>query len=492
MAHSDRRLQTGGSGVGVALGAVSISLSFMAAGCQSQYREFSRQLTSNLAQGRYTEAAEQCGAKVAALEEDDADMVIYLLEAGRTAQLAGEVETSRRWYEDVQTRLRPYLDTEAEATVREAIATIAVNQTVAIYRGTPSDRMLACALNAINLLSLRRFDDARVELNRAADWQRDAVDRYRAQIESELAKTRKAETREEGEDSETQATVSQASLDEQLARPQFRNLENLTAYADYANPFIDHLRGVFYLALADDPGDLESARFAFRQTVAMEPECRTMVDPDLATIDAASSGRPTPTTWIYFMTGLGPRLEQFRVDVPIPVGDVNYVSAAFPALRFDNDFEKALAVEAAGVDPINAVPLADMDRIVAAEFRARLPLIITQEIASAAVKATATYGLQAGLGSYGQIAGIIYQAASTAVDLRLWRSVPKRILVGRVSTPTDGRLALSASRPLCEVKVQPGVSNIVLVALPASRTPVPSVLAIPLDRSMQAAAFKPN
>ncbi len=28
-------------------------------------------------------------------------------------------------------------------------------------------------------------------------------------------------------------------------------------------------------------------------------------------------------TWVLFMSGLAPRLEEFRLDIPIPVGDVN-------------------------------------------------------------------------------------------------------------------------------------------------------------------------
>jgi hypothetical protein len=152
--------------------------------------------------------------------------------------------------------------------------------------------------------------------------------------------------------------------------------------------------------------------------------------------------------------------------VPIPVGNVNYVSAAFPYIKFDDNFEATFTVTGSGIESSSAVTLADMDRIVASEFRDRLPLIITQEIISAAVKAAATYGLQAGLGSYGC----------------------------RVSTPPDGLISVSSSpsRTPHEVQVQPGVSNIVVFTLPAANTTTPSVLSIPLDRSTQASAASTN
>jgi hypothetical protein len=129
-----------------------------------------------------------------------------------------------------------------------------------------------------------------------------------------------------------------------------------------------------------------------------------------------------------------------------------------------------------------------MDRIVGVEFRDRLPLIITQEILSAALKTAATYALQQSLGDWGQIGGIIYQAASTAADTRMWRSVPKRFMLARMPTPADGRLTIATDRPLGEVQVEPGVSNIVMVTLPAAGTPTPSVLSIPLSESASAQA----
>jgi hypothetical protein len=346
--------------------------------------------------------------------------------------------------------------------------------------------MLAAALNAANLMALRRFDEARVELNRAGDWQQDAVNRFRTEIEAELDRTRQA-----AEDDDKAPEVPEKVVDDQI-EAHFANLDDLTAYADYSNPFIDHLRGVFYLTFGQDQGDRDRARFAFRQVAAMEPEARPMIVADLEATE--SSRRPEPATWIYFLTGLGPRLEQIYIPVPIPVGNVNFVSAAFPVMKFDGDFAPTLTVTTSGeADGSVTVPLADMDRIVGVEFRDRLPLIITQEILSAALKTAATYGLQQTLGDWGQIGGIIYQAASTAADTRMWRSVPKRFMLARVPTPPDGRLAIATDRPLGDVSIEPGVSNIVMVTLPAASTPTPSILSIPLsDRPPVQAAVAPS
>lgn len=489
----DAHLVLGGRWAHVVLAAALLAT----VGCQSEYRAYSRKLTVQLESGQYADATAYAKERIATLRDDDRDLVIYLLEAGRTAQLSGDTESSIRWYAEVHDRLRPYLDTEAEASASEGVATTLVNQAVSEYKGTPSDRMLAAALNSVNLLAMGRFDDARVELNRAADWQQDAVNRFQKEIDEQLAAAQKQDEKKEGDAKNGKeekggegVTVSKETLDAQLKGEAFQNIESLTVYANFANPFIDHLRGVFYLSTGADPGDLDTARFAFRQVLAMEPGSEPMVAPDLEATDSASRRKPDPTTWVYFMNGLGPRLEEIRIDVPIVVGPVPYVAAAFPTMKFNDNCAIGLTVSTLGSEPVAAVPLADMDRIVGAEFRARLPLIITQEILSAAVKAAATYGLQAGLGDWGMIAGVIYTAASTSADTRTWRSIPKNIMVCRIPTPSDGVISISTDRPLGEVQVQPGVSNIVCVSLPAATTPQASTISIPLSRSHRVASLE--
>ena len=125
--------------------------------------------------------------------------------------------------------------------------------------------------------------------------------------------------------------------------------------------------------------------------------------------------------------------------------------------------------------------------MVETEFDARLPLIVTQEIISSAAKAAATWAAsQAAYNSSGnstagilvQIAGIAYQAASTAADLRCWSTLPRQVALLRVPTPASGRLALvrADGGPLCTLDVEPDSPNIALVTLPSAAAGRPSVL----------------
>ena len=154
--------------------------------------------------------------------------VIYLMEAGRTAQIAGESSTSADYYGSAYEIIRPYLDTKPEARVSEAISTTLVNQTLAQYRGTVSERIMLSTLQAINRLALGQYDDARIELNRARDWQQDAVEKAAKQIaQSEKKLSRKADS--------SGIPSKQLKVPRALAEA-YSGLGDLKAYADWRNP----------------------------------------------------------------------------------------------------------------------------------------------------------------------------------------------------------------------------------------------------------------
>jgi hypothetical protein len=340
-----------------------------AGGCQSGYRDFARSVDASIAAGDYRGAASLATARAEKKSGDRINRVVYNLEAARAAQLAGDYAASRDFFARAHDDVRPYLDEKAEAKITEAGATTLVNQTTAIYRATPVERIMAPTLDALNAMAMGDLDAARVRLNLARDWQQDAVRRYGKAGASEIerdAAARGVPVREEG----VMAAVA----------PYYSNLQDLSGYADYGNPFASHLRGVFLLATASDAGDLERARFELRQVVAMEPSAEPVVTPDLEA--AASGGLSGPVVWVYFLTGRAPSLEEIRLDIPIPAGNVNYVAAAFPRLVINPDGVFSARVSGGG-DSVGTVELADVDAMVAADFRRRLPTIVMQEVLEA-------------------------------------------------------------------------------------------------------------
>jgi len=451
-------------------------LTLVSLGCQSGYRSDAKVLTGHWDRGNYSAAAKTGTTSATANSGDDIDRVVYNLEAGRTAQAAGEFETSIVFYDLAYEDVRPYLDTDAEDTVSEAVVTTAVNQAMATYKGTPNERILMSTMQSLNYMELGDMESARIELNRAHDWQQDAEQRYAKEIEREQAAIQD-EAKKEQVDS---ATDHKGGLPPSVA-PHYAYLRDLRGYGAYRNPFPSHLRGVFLLARGADIGDLANARTDLNEVAGMSPDAMPMLEADLALADRPPNTAMPPITWIYFLPGRSPHKEEFRLDIPIPVGRVNYVSAAFPRLVHNRNHHEAMEVHGNEFETVTTMEIADNDRIVASEFSERLPTIVTQEIISSAGKAAATYALSESAGGWGQAAGIIYQAASTSADTRSWRTMPAVIEVARIPTPGDGELDLVVDgRNLGHIDVAPGACNIVIVTLPSVNATEASIMNIQL------------
>ena len=427
------------------------------AGCQQSYRKTMDTVVADCARGRYAEASQLTAKSVQDLNKSDGDRLVYLLEAGRTAQLAGDLAASNNAFSEANTIVEPYLDEKAEATVTEAVATTAVNQTISQYRGTNPERTLLETMLAMNALVVGDRAQTRIALNRAQAWQQVAVALHEAEIEKEQARldASKEEAKTKG--------VSYGSSSEIESNANYANLASMKAYTDYADPFATYLRGIFLL-FEPDQTDLENASYAFRRTQALnagDALVAAQIAGDLAILEAKrTSGQVPPHTWIVLFDGLAAYRKEFSVGV-----------AAFPYMA-QHDVGVATPEIIYGDARYPMAFVSDFDRMVMADFKEKLPLIITQEIISTALKSAATYALNEQFGSYGLIMGLAYQFGSTAADLRSWRTAPKRIHVARVETPADGRIVVAdGGAPIATAKVTAGLSAVVFVDVPARGAP---------------------
>ena len=85
-----------------------------------------------------------------------------------------------------------------------------------------------------------------------------------------------------------------------------------------------------------------------------------------------------------------------------------------------------------------------------------------------ALKTTATWAASQSAGSSGglvNLIGIVYQAATTAADLRCWRTIPKNIYAARINTPESGMVQIRAGNDhlLGQLGVVSDAFNLVVV-----------------------------
>src|SRR5690606_33029200 len=151
---------------------------------------------------------------------------------------------------------------------------------------------------------------------------------------------------------------------------------------------------------------------------------------DLDLADKLAQGeidRPN-LVYVFFETGLAPFRAQSRISVPVfIVSDrVQIVPIAVPYIVFDETYAHVLSANG-----VSTSTLASVDRIVAAEFRARLPGLTTRMIAAAAFKVGVQYGMNEFakqtdpiLHLITMIAGGIWAASTNEADLRTWATLP--------------------------------------------------------------------
>ncbi|MEM6560540.1 MAG: hypothetical protein AAF656_02985, partial [Planctomycetota bacterium] len=368
---------------------------------------------------------------------------------------------------------RPYIQ-----LVNEGRAAF-TNLTFLPYRGTQADRILVPTIKALILLEMGDYDGARREAVSIRNRQTDAADRYMEKIEQENAAAANALGRREG------SGTAQAVADPRLAdnaragmRAAGGDLTEATGYSlrgegMFLNPYAEYVVGLTWLLTAETAGDLDQARRSFDRVQRMLPG--RVSKQTLAYLqDAADRGAAgTPgVTHIIFAEGFAPRLEEFRLDLPLIffTDRLSSFNVSIPFLQRQPSSAPYLDVYADGRGYRSEI-VADMDEVIGSEFNVRLPGVITKSVTIAVFKSAVAAGAQAlgrdgqesGVDAAVQIATLLWLTASNQADLRTWRTLPKTYHILAVPTPDNGVLELQTpDGPPVRIQLTPGQTNVVL------------------------------
>jgi len=367
------------------------------------------------------------------------------------------------------------------------------------YDGGGLDRVFTCVYRGIDFMSSGRVNDARVELNRANQYQSNWLNDRRRDIEAaekKMAADAAAYEREHNSSSvDRNASVSRAMSDASFcSRIQARtgfdpvksgNLATLSR-ADYLNAYASHLTGVFrWIAGDTDRGELkEAAAVSAGNAVAARDGA-----------ERAAGVRPRNQVWIYVEDGLCPCREEWRLDLPIifiPYAGryVQYAGMALPYLRTRAAAANAWQVTAGGA-AASLATLADVDRLVKVEYDVYMRGALPREITRTVVRV----GAQIALGvvadgirddntrmalQLAQLGVAAWSVSTTAADLRSWTALPKRVLMCRVDRPADGKVRLLGDgHPQVEVTLPEGNSLVFVRKTSAAVSPVVKTMTLP-------------
>ena len=346
------------------------------------------------------------------------------------------------------------------------------------YHGTIYEGVLVNTYKALGALAAGDADRARVELNRAAQRQDNAIDQLAVKV-SALTADEDQDAQQQHQEEIDEAVADVMDPDGPVAK-RLAVVDSLGQYQGLRNPFTDWLHGVFRLAT----GEANRASNLLRDAVVVDGRRNRHALADFAAAERIAQGGKAERdrVWVIHEDGLGPGLEEFRFDIFVPTahGPIA-VGTALPTLFEGTPAYGSLTIRADGRTS-ETEPLLHLDRYVATEFRAGYDGVVFKAVAAAVIRVLVQAELQKGSdggGFIGALAKVVVPAAATIVtqaDTRMWRALPHTIGVASLPRPADGILRIGAAGApgIGEVTLPPG--RFVIVTVTTTRPGAPPAL----------------
>jgi len=173
-----------------------------------------------------------------------------------------------------------------------------------------------------------------------------------------------------------------------------------------------------------------------------------------------SSSDSNSTTYVFMETGSAPyRIERkFRLPLVLfyngmPPGGVLYVPFSLPQLNYRDDYDRQFTLKTEAHSKQMEI-LTDMDSVVSAEFKAKLPGEIAKALIQTVLAVASQVAIeeatkdqqQDNLGVFilATVAKVAAAEAFTQADDRSWYSLPKQIMVQKIATPKNGKISIRA------------------------------------------------
>ena len=460
-------------------------------GCRHPMADYEAKLTGGDESGAALIATEE-------IKDGDNDELMWRLMAGSADRLAGESESAIAQFDRAEDVMIDHDGTSVFAKGATTTWAMITNDKVFPYDGGGQDRIMTCLYKAVDFAAAGKPDAARTELNRAAQHQENWIHERRKEIASAKERLDKdAESYKKERQSDNAVAAKASNIDSSsIVDGAFTNaafaaqvkaqcgfdmatdgvLDNLQP-ADWMNPYVSHVTGVFRWLNGDESRNyLKDAA----SCDANNPVFRR----DLAECDQGA--KPQNQVWVWVEDGLGPKREEWRIDLPlvlIPYVNrfVMYAGMAFPKL-----VDRASAGESwqvmtdSGMMPMSE--LVDMDAKMKLEFDVYFREALVREITRTTIK----IGTQIALGvvaenlndwrtqvalKAAQVAAAAWAASTTGADTRSWTALPKKIHGIRLDRPANGKIQIvNGYGSVAEIIVPQG-NSMVFVSKPSIMAP---------------------
>ncbi|MDW1980966.1 MULTISPECIES: COG3014 family protein [Vibrio] len=400
----------------------------MLSGCTSMmqrndFDSFNSKLDSGDFSGASQVALEHAGYDNDSGETSD---LLWTLQAGASLNYAGEYELSTKLLDETETMMKEE-DTESTASEGvELIGSMVGNDAMLAYEQAHYDGIMTNTIKAWNFISLHDYQNARVELNRAEERQRRAAQHF-ADIIKERSEELESEAGESSalvkqtiESDLTQNTLKKAGIEQGQWKP----------YEGYVNPFTTYSYGLHLLITGKSKSDFEKAANSFKRVHSLTGSPAAKADYQLARsmVKNPSQSKLKNQVWVIFENGKSPVKEERRIDLPIFLlsNNVSYAGIAIPTLK-----KRGTTFDSITINGSKTSTIADMDKIISAEFDQEFPYILAREITRVTLKTIAQKQVKDENALLGDALAIL-QMVTTGADIRTFSALPSEYQATRI------------------------------------------------------------
>ncbi len=386
------------------------------------------------------------------------DELVWLLECGSLQFYLGDYEAALDSFRLCESLIEEYderalislTDTGSEA------AAVLSNENALPYRGWCRDRVALGIFKSLAYLGVGKEEAFRAQVKRLREEHKKIEQDYQKFFEAEEA--RLEQEREKNRDAANKASSKEYLNDPRNAA--FAQSMNETAevahrgYGNFLNPLSLFLSG---LALMRD-GAWDNARIEFERLWQAVPHNLYVKQYYLTAL--RRSGRPVPPelqgvqpfdfplerdcVYVLYAHDMSASYEQVTIYFPLMI--------AWPICVYHPAMLPSLTVQAGGRS-YSALPIADMDGILAQEFNKRMPARLVRTLTYALIKEAAYIATMESMNRSKKdsstkgvtmfataVAYKTYQAMFNTADTRGWFILPKEICLAQFPMPADRTL----------------------------------------------------
>lgn len=382
---------------------------------------------------------------------------LFALELGRTAQLAGDFETSRAAFEKAFAAIEA-LDNRAVVSARGAVAqggAVLVNDKTIPYVVPAYERTLAHHYQTLNYWARGDLIGAGVEVRRANREQEQALQRR----EKEVAKS-KSKTENVAPDDERDPHLGAvyAGLDQAAGavKSSFQNAATFFVSAvvwemlgELNDAYID-VKKALEIAPENHFLQLDAVRLAKRLGMREDLADYERRFPRAAKMPAAGSDKLADKARLVVVVEDGLVPPKVEMSIPYPLTSTDSIGMiALPTYAGSVPLPAPVRVALDGQPLASTAPICDVAALAARALAEQMPRILARQLVRAVTKGAAAKAAHDQGGSTGQLvelAVLIYSLASEQADLRSWLTLPAHVQVfSAYVEPGDRLVALAGT-----------------------------------------------